>query len=277
MTNRARWMRASRQTPCPVCEKPDFCTFSADGKVAKCMRVESSKPVASGGWVHRLDGTNFAPPPAPLARAERTDEQLDALWKPRVERWRRGAEVTRLADTLGVSAASLVAIHCGWDGAAWTVPERNGAGLIVGVSRRFNDGSKKCIRGSRRGLTYSPQWSDVPGPVLLVEGASDVAAGITMGLATIGRPSNVGGVPMLVQLLGGHAQRVVIVVAERDKKPDGRYPGLEGARTVCKELSRRLANRVSCRLLPGSSKDLRAFWRVSEMDGQGLLKEWGIR
>jgi hypothetical protein len=98
-----------------------------------------------------------------------------------------------------------------------------------------------------------------------------------MGLATIGRPSNVGGVPMLVELLGGHAERVVIVVAERDKKLDGRYPGLEGARSVCKQLSRRLANRVSCRLLPGTDKDLRAFWLNTGIDGQGLLKEWGIR
>jgi hypothetical protein len=126
-------------------------------------------------------------------------------------------------------------------------------------------------------LTYGPQWSDVPGPVLVVEGASDVAAGITMGLATIGRPSNVGGVSMLCELLAGHAERVVVVVAERDKKLDGRYPGLEGARSVCKSLSQRLVNRVSCRLLPGTAKDLRAFWRETGMDGQGLLKEWWIR
>jgi len=257
-----------------------------DGTAGLCPKADgagSVKRYGEYGYLYvltpGLSTASVATLPKLAKRRDMTDAQLDALWSPRIARWRDGSQfhVGRLALILGVSAGSLEALCCGWDGTAWTVPERNGAGLIVGVSRRFPDGAKKCIRGSRRGLTYSTQWADTPGPVLLVEGASDVAAGITMGLATIGRPSNVGGVAMLTELLGGHTSRVVIVVAERDKKEDGRYPGLEGARSVCKELSRRLVNRVSCRLLPGTAKDLRAFWRETAKDGQRLLKDWGIR
>ncbi len=109
----------------------------------------------------------------------RTDQEMDALWRPRVTRWQQQGrgELYRLASAIGVSVAALKELGTGWDGRAWTFPERNGLGVIVGVSRRFEDGSKRCATGSRRGLTYSDGWTELPGPALIVEGASDVAAG----------------------------------------------------------------------------------------------------
>jgi hypothetical protein len=40
--------------PCPVCDKPDWCSVSANGEVVICMRVEQGahKPSKNGGWVH---------------------------------------------------------------------------------------------------------------------------------------------------------------------------------------------------------------------------------
>ncbi len=197
----------------------------------------------------------------------RTDWELDAIWRPRVERWRENGrcEVGRLAVKIGVSLAALRELETGWDGRAWTIPERNGTGLIVGVSRRFEDGAKRCAVGSRRGLTYSDGWNGLQGPVLIVEGASDVAAGITLGLSTIGRPSNTGGKDMLVQLLRSSKQKL-IVVGERDQKEDGRWPGMEGCRSVASGLSKALRRDVIAKLLPDDAKDLRVWLRGQSVD-----------
>src|SRR5262249_35042302 len=34
-----RWLRVSPEAPCPVCTHADWCTFTADGAIAVCMRV----------------------------------------------------------------------------------------------------------------------------------------------------------------------------------------------------------------------------------------------
>ncbi len=72
---RSNWVRVCRTSPCPVCNAPDWCSVSADGAVAKCIRVEE------GAWrsgtdktgthyhLHRLDGAaraRLALPPPPL-------------------------------------------------------------------------------------------------------------------------------------------------------------------------------------------------------------------
>lgn len=44
--------RVTKQQPCPVCKKPDWCRVFGDGWV-ECMRVQSDKPAKSGGWMHR--------------------------------------------------------------------------------------------------------------------------------------------------------------------------------------------------------------------------------
>ncbi len=202
--------------------------------------------------------------PPVVKKPERTDQEMDAIWRPRVQRWRQYGqdEIGRLALILGVDVEALQELHVGHDGKSWTVPERNEAGLIVGVSRRFEDGTKRCAVGSRRGLTYSDGWQDAKGPVLIVEGASDVAAGLTLGLSVIGRPNNIGGLRMLVKLLRD-IQRKLVVIAERDKKPDGRWPGMEGAKSIAAGLRAALHRNVSVRLLPDEAKDLRDFLNSS--------------
>jgi hypothetical protein len=78
-----QWVRVSKQSPCRVCEHPDWCSVSADGAVAKCMRVEEgsfrSKDDQNGGryHLHRLaDGLRpcpAVPPPGPEARRADAD------------------------------------------------------------------------------------------------------------------------------------------------------------------------------------------------------------
>src|SRR5687767_2042321 len=46
------WTRATKNAPCPVCRKPDWCVFKPD--IVLCMRVESDRPARgdAGGWLH---------------------------------------------------------------------------------------------------------------------------------------------------------------------------------------------------------------------------------
>ncbi|MBI1913615.1 MAG: DUF927 domain-containing protein [Planctomycetes bacterium] len=67
-----RWQRVSKSAPCPICKHADWCSLSADGALAKCMRVEEgcwrSKTDRDGVpyHLHRLAGADRpAPPPPP--------------------------------------------------------------------------------------------------------------------------------------------------------------------------------------------------------------------
>src|SRR5262249_2638383 len=59
-----RWHRVSKASPCLVCKRPDWCCLSADGTVARCMRVEQgcfrSKEDKAGNryYLHRLADGN---------------------------------------------------------------------------------------------------------------------------------------------------------------------------------------------------------------------------
>ncbi|HKI33594.1 MAG TPA: DUF3854 domain-containing protein [Gemmataceae bacterium] len=75
----------SRGSPCPVCKEPDWCSITADGTLAKCMRVEAgsfkSKADKNGAlyYLHRLTGAARAdsPPPRPPGPgAARADADL---------------------------------------------------------------------------------------------------------------------------------------------------------------------------------------------------------
>src|SRR5262249_29749552 len=83
--NDYNWRRVSTTAPCPVCNRPDWCSLSADGTLAKCMRVEEgawrSRTDKTGAryHLHRLNGTmaqpNPASPPPPMgAEAKRADD-----------------------------------------------------------------------------------------------------------------------------------------------------------------------------------------------------------
>ena len=113
------------------------------------------------------------------------------------------AKLLKLAKLLGVTAEALRQLHIGWYASknCFTFPEFNADGEIIGISTRPADGGKKkVIGGSKRGLYLPPGWKDRKGPIFIVEGASDSAALISMGLAGVGRPSATGGADMLAEL-----------------------------------------------------------------------------
>lgn len=230
-----------------------------------------------GGWLHdtgRLP-TNVILPP----RKEEPRPTID--WQRRAEALAAGAngKIDELARLLGVSDWALHEMGVGygsdeWDGRAWwSFPERTGQLRVTGISRRYRNGEKKHMKWSRRSLYIIRDWWKTPGPVLLPEGGSDTAAILTMGLCAIGRPSNTGGVNLLIGLLKS-TNRMAIVLAERDQKPERRgtvkqcppdcagcswcFPGLFGARQTAEALSAALGRKIGYRFC-GGAKDVRAW------------------
>lgn len=85
------------------------------------------------------------------------------------------AMVADLASDLGVSARSLTAIGIGWIPleACWVFPERDAEGAVVGLVRRFKNGKKLSIEGSKRGLTYAPSERVLSGDSPYVPGSQN--------------------------------------------------------------------------------------------------------
>jgi hypothetical protein len=286
---RSEWVPASVVSPCPVCGKPDNCKVSRSGEVAWCGRVSAGSIRENGGgqYLHVLSEgpqrsgyvhpSHLVPPVVPF------DQSL-------LERASKEPKLAELATILGVSVVALQDLGVGhlYSGAwCWSFPERAAAGDVIGVNRRYLDGKKKSM--GRRGLTYADGW-DRGGPILLPEGGSDAAALLTMGLSVIGRPSNLGGVDMLAELLAAVPHdRLIVVVAEDDRLKTGEprklpsdhpedcpgcgqcWPGRYGAERTAAGLSERLGRPVCWSLPPGGAKDAREWLLSHGANGHRFL------
>ncbi len=257
--------RVSRERPCAVCGKHDWCLQRPDGSAAICARIEegSLKRAGDAGWLHVLDPT--APRPFPQARAlPQTPSGPKHDWAVWHQRYREAApdHINALAAKLSVSRDALERLEVGYDPARrwWTFPERDATGQIVGLIGRNEAGQKRRYSGAKCGLCYPADWAAGTGPLLLVEGASDMAAVLTMGLPGVARPSNTGGITLLTDLLSDlSADRPIVVISERDKKEDGTWPGKSGAISTAKQLAAALEREIEWSLPPDNAKDTRAW------------------
>jgi len=257
-----RWVRVSRSTPCPLCGKPDNCEISQDGVMVWCGRIADGSLRQNGGgqFLHRLADQPLRPLPPPVRRLPRVERDFPALAR-RLAAKAAPARTT-LAEELGVSAEALERLGVGWNGSSWSFPERDATGNVIGISVRYGDGTKKRLKGGKAGLTFPTDWDMGSGPVLLAEGGSDTAALLGLGLSVIGRPSNAGGVRLLTELLADlPVQREIIVLAERDRKPDGRWPGRDGAVGTAQQLADGLNRSIAWSLPPDNAKDARDWLR----------------
>jgi hypothetical protein len=179
-----------------------------------------------------------------------------------------------LADLLGVDAEALAKLQIGWvpetkeEPEHWLFPERDGAGAIIGLLRRYPNGEKKRMAGSRGGLVFDPTAPISQAEVLLiVEGPTDVAAAMTMGLCAVGRPNNLGGWELLGPLIQQRAQTrgtLCVTLGENDQKEDGHWPGKDGAVHIASQLMRFLLRGMPWCMPPEGVKDLRDWlWRSS--------------
>jgi hypothetical protein len=258
------------------------------------MRAESAKPLKSGGWIHKIGDEQVVA----FVRAKKEPEERPYIrWHLEAQRMYECERASRtraeLAQELGVSVESLELLGVGWgaDSAEFaSFPMRGIRGRYVGIVRRYRDGAKKTMKWSRCGLFHADNYLDFGGPVLIPEGASDVAALLSMGLCAVGRPSNVGGVNNLVALLT-NVKRTFIVLAEHDEKPEKRgqrqwcpadcagcgycWPGLYGSAKTAGDLSEHFKKRVAFRFPPDGAKDVRAWVQTHGLDGRKFLS--GLR
>lgn len=309
----ADWKTVTRQKPCPICGKPDWCRTADNGRLITCNRSSTAtgsyrllKLTPAGGAVFALDdglsGVRTYQPRTISTKAVPVKPQptRPVLWGDMAAGWQQAAgdQVQLLAGQLGVSVASLHQLGCGWDpakpnrlrGSCWAFPARDGDGNVIGISLRFPEPrrnkegdlvGKAAVYGGKQGLFYDPAvWSRGSGPILLVEGATDTAAALTMGLAAVGRPSNRGGIDHLAQLLRDvPADRPIVVVGERDQKPDGNWPGRDGAVSTATQLAKALHRAILWAMPPDLAKDTREFLRAvqgtvgaaPQRIGQGLV------
>lgn len=132
-----------------------------------------------------------------------------------------------------------------------------------------------AVRPMKMGYLHSPSGrlkgeksrsclADNGGPVIVVEGFSDVCAALDLGFDAVGRPSNLACMDLLADVVRG---REVIVVGENDLKPNGEHPGREGM-IAAYQVVGRSSPHVRMVMPPPHIKDLRG-WLVKH----GLTRE----
>lgn len=163
-----------------------------------------------------------------------------------------------LCDEFDVSHDILSVYQCGWDSECYTFPLRDDCNNIIGIQRRFPDGKKRMITGSRTGL-FLPQGINVLRNqwIFVCEGLSDTVTCANMGFFAIGRMSATTGTMLLCRLLKG---KNVVIVGDNDKA------GLDAAYKLDAKL-RRLCNVKT--VFPREGKDLREWYKK---DGENVRK-----
>jgi hypothetical protein len=194
---------------------------------------------------------------------EPTDEEC-AKWERRLKAWSIPSYgLNQLGVHLKLPPEALLTLEVGYDEytdpdePAWIFPERDDLGRIVGLLRRYYSGRKSTVRGSHRGLTI-PQFGErpPPGPIYLVEGASDTAALVSQGVFVIGRSNALGSAAerlWLTRLLEKYPDREIIVVGDRDEFG----AGVRGAEKLANFLHEALDRPVSWALPRKRFKDSR--------------------
>jgi hypothetical protein len=257
------------------------------------MQFVMKKPDGSRLFCKLADGNFPGPKPNHSTSLDQSAQLPKADFKKLSEKFRQALSEERLlalSQELGVPSASLQAVEVGWatledlqglkaSGANWVTdrpegafafPERDGAGHVIGFLFRAKDGRKGSPSGevgSKRGLIISIPGSTQQNPVLIVEGASDAAACHALKLYAVGRPSNTSGVEQLAKLL---KSREVIVVGENDQKPNGSWPGRNGAEQVAVGLATAWKKEVNWALPPEKIKDIRDFLKSKVASGLDL-------
>ncbi len=244
----SRWYRVTKKRPCQLCSKPDWCTYTEGA--ACCMRVKSEKELRNGGWLHR---TGEARPYVPIRKAiENRPIDVNGIWR----HWFEETDAHDLdvfGIVLGVDTDALRSIGCAWapQQKAWAFPMKDATGKVTGIRLRNEAGQKWAVKGSHQGLFIPTEYPfDFEGTLYIVEGPTDLAAALTLGLYAVGRPACLGQEQMILQYIRAQKVRRAVIVADHDE------PGLRGAAKLQSVLPV-----LSCIYVP-PTKDIREFLRL---------------
>ena len=142
-----------------------------------------------------------------------------------------------LAKELNISTKSLDDWLVGYDGISFTIPmfredlsQYHREGGFCGIQRRFSDGSKRCVTGSRLGLMY-PYDRIGDYYMFICEGFSDGISVWDLGLQCIARPHcrHTEGIRAFLGEVIGTVERIIII-------PDNDTVGWEGVERLQDEL-----------------------------------------
>jgi hypothetical protein len=294
----ANLLTVSQEYPCELCGKSRACY-----RIGLCGYgcitwhedipnfVFSHDDRADFGFFYKVHDTGPDPLIKRLAKKRQrqsyTPLEWEGSWCGYLSRRRANHEaIERLAWQLGVSTTSLEQIGVGWTPEGqddydpdlilperFLFPEMDADENVIGINARpWPRGEKRQIWGGRRGIVYD--LAEVVGlgaddVLLIVEGASDVAAAMTIGLYAIGRPNNTGGADLVAELIRKHAPPGAkwVIVGENDQKEDGKWPGREGAIKVAGEVAQLLGQGEGHWCLPPANvKDLRGWLIQSRID-----------
>lgn len=247
------WKRVSRQNPCPICRKPDWCTIAADGSAACCMRISSDTRMGNGGYLHQLGRDLFGTPVRASQKpptAHLPPDKIAALWAD----WAIDTgqyRIAALAANLGVSGEALRAIGAGWAWPydAWAFPMFDGSGEFTGLRLRSESGEKWALTGSRQGI-FLPEAQPDSNEALVCEGPTDLAAILSLGFWGIGRPSCTGGATEIAVFCRRHGIGKLTILADNDG------PGRDGAERLAAE------SHLRARIITLPAKDVREAVRL---------------
>ena len=252
----------NKSNPCPVCEKGDWCGVSADGSLARCMRISSDMPSegsdGSTGFVHVVgEPFDSLEPAREYKEPQKVDiASLYALYASKSGNMNN----TPLAMKWGLEGKYIDSLGVVWIGShqAYGIPMRNERGRVIGIQLRTTE-SKWMIKGSQLGIFCS--WPILSNRVFVCEGASDTAAMISLGFEAVGRASCSSGGPILKRMLAG---KDVVIVSDRDEPkqlPSGDWvtPGQDGAEQLAELLATMSASSVKIITPPAPYKDARAW------------------
>ncbi len=224
------WFRYKWSAQCPIClhggkrGHPSGCmytgTIDAPGAVL-CLRVDKGafKTARNGmGFLHRInDDPHYVRPVARQQEAVMVDphmqnisEQCRARMTPQL--------LGELAESLGVSSESLDRLSVGgWASSrfAYSFPMRDESNAVIGIRLRSINGKKWSVTGSRSGI-FIPRKLPCSGPIYVVEGPTDTAAMLTLGLCCIGRPSNTAGNQYIVDYAKRFLPRRDVVIVQNN-------------------------------------------------------------
>jgi hypothetical protein len=127
------------------------------------------------------------------------------------------------AGLLGLPSDALVRLGVGWSpthqATAW--PMRDADGRVIGIRLRCPFTAQKwALAGSRAGLIFDPEAmrERAPGGRLwIVEGPTDTAALLSIGLEVVGAPSAGGSTELLVALARRIRPEEIVILADRDE------------------------------------------------------------
>ena len=277
-------LRVSRAHPCPICGKPDWCTYTEDGRLAFCMRVESDRTAGNGAYIHVLRADTPALPRRPISLPRRYASaptpplrvNLGALCK-------REQDDGMDAFMLDPALWELFGIDA-WDaakalGAFWSrsqeamaVPMRDPSGAVLGV--RYRDlvtGRKWSALGGHDGLFLPDGLKPEKGELWVAEGLTDTIALNALGIPAVGRSSCNTGAALLASLC--HRLRVskLTIVADSDGNKEAKdrvfQPGLQGAKAIADRLN--VAHRIV--FPPKRTKDVRGYLLASASYGAEMV------